>query len=34
MGRDAKERYEAQFTSPIFAKNTEEIYRKVLKGAN
>ena len=33
MGRDAKERYETRFTAPIFAKNTEDIYRTILKGA-
>jgi glycosyltransferase involved in cell wall biosynthesis len=33
MGRDARERYETRFTAPIFARNTEEIYRSVLKGA-
>ena len=34
MGKDAKERYETQFAGPIFAKNTEQIYLDVLKGAN
>ena len=34
MGENAKERYESQFTGPIFAKNTEQIYLDVLKGAN
>ena len=33
MSRNAKERFESEFTGPIFAKNTERIYLDVLKGA-
>ena len=32
MGRKALERFETQFTGRVFARNTEEIYRNILKG--
>lgn len=33
MSRNAKERFEKEFTGEIFARNTENIYRNTLKGA-
>lgn len=34
MGRRAREVYERRFTGAAFAQATEDVYRKVLKGAN
>jgi len=34
MGQKALERFETQFTGQVFARNTEQIYRNILKGAN
>ena len=33
MGQKALERFETQFTGQVFARNTEQIYRNILKGA-
>lgn len=33
MGQKALERFESQFTAQVFARNTEQIYRNILKGA-
>ena len=33
MGRRAKEVFQSRFTGPIFARNTEDVYRNILKGA-
>ena len=33
MGQKARERFESQFTGQVFARNTEQIYYNILKGA-
>ena len=33
MGCRAKEVFRSRFTGPIFARNTEDVYRNILKGA-
>jgi len=33
MGRRAKEVFQSRFTGPIFARNTEDVYCNILKGA-